>query len=378
MGTKMAPAYANLFMNDFEESFLNTQERKPTVWVRYIDDIFIIWEHGQSHLDMFMSAINHHSKAIKFTIEQSNEAVPFLDTTVFIKENRICTRLYTKPTDSHLYLRFDSCHPPHCKTAIPKSQYQRLYRLHSEKEEYPAAAKLLTQHLTNRRYPTKLTVPLEENPPPVLTARETKEQRLTFITEYNPQLPKITTILLKHKHILEDNEETHFLTATNPLVCYRRPRSIRDQLVRSNLTKQEPTPNGSGPCGHQCKNCKHMTPTTSFTSTVTKQTYKVKGTMNCDSKNLIYMITCKKCMIQYIGQTGNTLKTRFNGHRHDITSRKDKQVSNHFNSQDHRMDDVMITAIMTSSDDVNTRLRHEDAWIRIIRTHRPSGLNIQE
>ena len=46
MGTPMAPNYANLFMNEFEQNLLNDYYKKtgkrPLVWWRYIDDIFCI------------------------------------------------------------------------------------------------------------------------------------------------------------------------------------------------------------------------------------------------------------------------------------------------------------------------------------------------
>ena len=40
--TKLAPPYACLFMNKMETAFLETQEKQPSVWFRYIDDIFFI------------------------------------------------------------------------------------------------------------------------------------------------------------------------------------------------------------------------------------------------------------------------------------------------------------------------------------------------
>ena len=42
IGTKFAPPYSSLFMDEVETSFLETQEMKPLVWFRYIDDVFFI------------------------------------------------------------------------------------------------------------------------------------------------------------------------------------------------------------------------------------------------------------------------------------------------------------------------------------------------
>ena len=42
MGTKMAPAYANLFMGKLEEKLRELGEPNILIWKRFIDDIFII------------------------------------------------------------------------------------------------------------------------------------------------------------------------------------------------------------------------------------------------------------------------------------------------------------------------------------------------
>ena len=37
--------------------------------------------------------------------------------------------------------------------------------------------------------------------------------------------------------------------------------------------------------------------------------------MNCGTKNVIYLISCRKCAVQYVGETSQTLRCRFNNHR---------------------------------------------------------------
>ena len=43
MGTKMAVAFSNIFMNKVETEILSQSLFKPLVWKRYIDDIFSLW-----------------------------------------------------------------------------------------------------------------------------------------------------------------------------------------------------------------------------------------------------------------------------------------------------------------------------------------------
>ena len=47
IGTKFAPPYACIYMDQVEQKFLATQINQPLVWLRYIDDIFFIWTYGK-------------------------------------------------------------------------------------------------------------------------------------------------------------------------------------------------------------------------------------------------------------------------------------------------------------------------------------------
>ena len=40
-GTKFAPSYTCIFMDEMETNFLKTQQLQPFIWVGCIDDIFL-------------------------------------------------------------------------------------------------------------------------------------------------------------------------------------------------------------------------------------------------------------------------------------------------------------------------------------------------
>ena len=42
IGTKFAPVYTCIFMDDIESKFLETQSLQPLIWFRYIDDVFFM------------------------------------------------------------------------------------------------------------------------------------------------------------------------------------------------------------------------------------------------------------------------------------------------------------------------------------------------
>jgi len=43
----MATPYANLFMDKLERKLLSEARVKPHIWLRYIDDIFVVWTEGE-------------------------------------------------------------------------------------------------------------------------------------------------------------------------------------------------------------------------------------------------------------------------------------------------------------------------------------------
>jgi len=73
-----------------------------------------------------------------------------------------------------------------------------------------------------------------------------------------------------------------------------------------------------------------------FRSNVTHKTYNVifanESVLDCGSENIIYLITCTRCGIQYVGETVNALRFRMNAHRQSIKDNKDTLVAMHFNS----------------------------------------------
>ena len=90
MGTRCAPNYAIIFMAELEEKFLSTLTLKPKIWKRFIDDIFIIWNHGENELQKLLEQLNQFHPTIKFTEEHSEYGIPFLDTFTYIHESELC------------------------------------------------------------------------------------------------------------------------------------------------------------------------------------------------------------------------------------------------------------------------------------------------
>jgi hypothetical protein len=112
MGSPLSPVLCNIFMEELEEKAISTFETKPKIWKRYVDDIFFIWPGNYHSIEEFHTHLNLQDENIKFTLElELDGCVPFLDVEVSRLTGEISIKVYRKPTNSYLYLQYDSAHP---------------------------------------------------------------------------------------------------------------------------------------------------------------------------------------------------------------------------------------------------------------------------
>ena len=159
-------------------------------------------------------------------------------------------------------------------------------------------------------------------------------------------------------------------------------RKISSYLVRAKLYPLERRV-GSFKCGgRHCQVCLNVTETETFTSTSTNQTYKINHEFNCNQSSLIYLLTCKICRKQYVGQTVDIFRSRWNNYKSN--DRKylvgdpcmQEHIFEHFNSEGHTgfLENVSVTFI-DKTDSQNPEKR-ENYWIHTLKTMVPWGLNI--
>ena len=85
-------------MDDLETKFLQSKSLQSLAWLRYINDIFVIWTRGKDKLEKFLDDYNSFDNNIKFTHESNKENVTFLDLIVKLSKGRLTTHLHIKDT----------------------------------------------------------------------------------------------------------------------------------------------------------------------------------------------------------------------------------------------------------------------------------------
>ena len=123
-------------MESFEQQAIATSGLKPKIWLRYVDDTFILWPHGEPALERFHNHINQQHPLIQFTREtESDNKIPFLDVLVKRDEGRVSTTVYRKPTHTNRYLNFRSNHHPRILTGVLKCLKNRADRVCDERHQ---------------------------------------------------------------------------------------------------------------------------------------------------------------------------------------------------------------------------------------------------
>ena len=254
MGTKMAPAYANLFMGSIEPRLQTLGLDKIHTWKRYIDDIFVIWLGSNEELTTFISKINQVHPTIKFTYEHSDSELTFLDVTVYkgpqFKETGLLdvkTHNVIKPTNKQLYIHKKSYHPECTKAAIPKGEIQRYLRSNTREDTFTNITKQLKTKLIERGYKSsELTKIIDTYPfsrrEELMSAKgkKTDTAPLVLPVKFSPLVEAIRDILRTHWPEIGADEFLKEIFPDKPMIAKRRNKTLANILVRSKIIGNEP------------------------------------------------------------------------------------------------------------------------------------------
>lgn len=107
----------------------------------------------------------------------------------------------------------------------------------------------------------------------------------------------------------------------------------------------------------------------------------IKQRTDCKTCNIIYLITCKRCGIQYVGETKRNLFTRMSEHLRSIKKEfPNTLLVNHFSTNNHNAEDMefqILDSISEENTEKRIRTDKELFWIKLLNTAYPLGLNDQ-
>ena len=301
----------------------NQHHIKPSIWLSYVDDIFMIWNDCEGkHMDI-LACINTVNPAIQFTHAHSIKSDNFLDVMVTLtNDGTISTDLYTKPSYTHKYLHMNCCHPNHAKKVIEFSQVTRILRICCDPATPQSRCDEIIEYLVRRGHGWRRTqlevqraIDAYVNP---LQHIRIIDRAVYFTVQYHTGLPDIKGTIEKFLTILYTSERMSMVFSRPPVVSFSQAKNLSQQLCRAKLQEPQKEAIQSKPCqGNRCQFCTAFASASSVTSTSNGRTFycRNQGT-NCNAKWAVYVKMCDVCGMQYVGQTNN-IRLLMNGHKSD-------------------------------------------------------------
>ena len=141
---------------------------------------------------------------------------------------------------------------------------------------------------------------------------------------------------------------------------------------------------GCSRCGKsRCQVCNVMSNSEHFHSNIDSREYRINYSFNCDSSNVVYLLECTVCGVQYVGSTCTPFRLRFNNYK--ACSRKfnsgasvpQVEFFRHFTEEGHHgfLKDISVKIIDRLTG--GNRMR-ESFWQYRLDCFAPKGLNTRQ
>ena len=134
---------------------------------------------------------------------------------------------------------------------------------------------------------------------------------------------------------------------------------------------------------NRCQICTFLCVGRTVRSKTNGKEFRINYNLNCNSKNVVYLITCKVCGIQYVGSTTTTFRSRFNNHRSRINAhlklssenkRNDDFLYQHFHSSGHLGLSHLTIQLIDRAMVERELQKKEGQWMYRLGMLRPQGL----
>ena len=223
MGSPISPLIANIFMEEFEVKALSSIPQPPSLWVRFVDDTFVI--NRAEHSQDLLHHINNQDPHIQFTAEPTQQgSLPFLDTLVTIEpDNTFSTTVYRKPTHTDQYLHWDSNHHITSKQSVYNTLAHRAKIVSSTQDIMDRELQHIRTALQHCQFPEwalnqwqhKFTHPNQPNTTNNNNSSPANNQKnITIVVPYMPNTGETFRKLCKRKAYKYTSRDQHIKDST--------------------------------------------------------------------------------------------------------------------------------------------------------------------
>ena len=355
----MSPPYASLAVGYLEViarerlelmNGLEYAEYVTKMLRRFLDDLFMKWRNSLGDPMDFVNVLNNIDDKIKFTIE-TGKKLPFLDIHFEIESNgSFETDIYYKETDTFNYVQFGSFHPHKTLTNTPYSLARRICVIVSKQSTREYRLEELKKRLKRQKYPDGVidsgirrakgldrNAILSSDSMPVDDSHESTPSNIPFVFTHNCANPYVLNTVRDSLNILAPSQRMTTVMKDKKIIAARRqPHNIRSLLFKPRFDTNSSTVKGSVlPCkkdpnrtltrGRPCKCCDYLQECNSFVFKGSNEPFEIRYHFTCDTRNVIYALTCLGCSENYIGKTEREVRDRCGEYRLAIEKKKFSQ-----------------------------------------------------
>ena len=237
MGSPLGPTFANFYMGHLEEQIFENGNNKPSIYARYVDDIFVQVNSVDQLIELKEKF--QRNSVLNFTYElHVDNKLPFLDVMVTSTNTKFDTKVYHKPTNYGTCLNANSECVDKYKDSVVVNYLNRAYRVTNSWQDFHLEVVHIKQMLVNNNYTnTKIDQLTNNFINTKITKRTASEQDVRPLNiYYNNQMHKNYRI---EERVLKDLICTN-IKCTNPnqrvnVVFYYKNRKTANLIMKNNL-----------------------------------------------------------------------------------------------------------------------------------------------
>ena len=296
MGSPLAPILADVFMSHVEEQIERYDHQRIKLYVRYVDDTFILFQGKEGDVVKLVEFVNHLHPKLKFTHEiENNYELPFLDVKVIKQRSKFETTIYKKKTHTGQLLHWQSCQAKKYKIGLISTLTIRALRICSSKRLFEEQCSLIEDTMIKNGYPVNLVRRKIKNTTDQYQKRNERPQAV----------PKKRIFI--------------------PLTYYGNETIIMSNKIKTKIE-------GIFPCSEVIFGFKKgLTLSKLFMN-------KFKGRDSMEM-GVVYKLSCNNCEQIYIGQTKVNVKERMKQHKEGLRKPESSRAADHMlNNHQHVVD----------------------------------------
>jgi hypothetical protein len=269
-----------VFLEQFEREAINTAKHPPKIWLRYVDDTFVVLQ--EQYTEEFTAHINSINSNIQFTMEYPTDGqLPFLDCLVHHNTDyTLNITVYRKPTHTDQYLNFQSHHHLAHKRSVVNTLLYRADTIVTNPEDREKEKRHIRAVLTDNGYKPWVLKPQKPK------TRDPAAPKQQYVNQFPTGIPYIEGV----------SDELSQVFRKHGIKTFHKPyNSIRSMLVRP----KDPT-------------------------------------KDHDKCGLVYGLKCS-CGQTYIGETARALGTRVKEHQ-KLEGTNITAVGDHLKATGHHLE----------------------------------------